>query len=97
MYTKTSRTGNIQERLSVLAAPRDEEDASFLKQRVSNAGVILIPIAKVCASWKLYEHSNGFRAKNFWHSLKMWKSIRKNRKLAALKQYGFCSFHIFRS
>ncbi len=22
-------------------------------------------IAKVCASWKLYEHSNGFRAKNF--------------------------------
>ena len=43
MYTKTSRTGNIQERLSVLAAPRDEEDASFLKQRVSNAGVILIP------------------------------------------------------
>ena len=22
-------------------------------------------IAKVCASWKLCEHSNGFRAKNF--------------------------------
>ena len=27
----------------------------------------------------------------------MWKSIRKKRKLAALRQYGFCSFHIFRS
>ena len=22
-------------------------------------------IAKVCASWELYEHSNGFRARNF--------------------------------
>ena len=28
---------------------------------------------------KLCEHSNGFRAKNFYHSLKMWKSIRKKR------------------
>ena len=46
-------------------------------------------IVKVYASWKLYEHSNGFRAKNFYHSLKMWKNIRKIRKLAALRQYGF--------
>ena len=45
----------------------------------------------------LHEHSNGFRAKNFKHSLKMWKSIRKKRKLASLRQFGFCSFHIFRS
>ena len=22
-------------------------------------------VAKVCAAWNLYEHSNGFRAKNF--------------------------------
>jgi hypothetical protein len=22
-------------------------------------------VAKVCASWNLYEHSNGFRARNF--------------------------------
>ena len=27
--------------------------------------IYLQAIAKVCASWKLYEHSNGFRAKNF--------------------------------
>ena len=26
---------------------------------------LLQAIAKVCASWKLYEHSNGFRARNF--------------------------------
>ncbi len=37
-------------------------------------------IAVHCSSWELYKHSNGFRAKNFYHSLKMWKSIRKNRQ-----------------
>ena len=31
-------------------------------------------IAVHCSSWELYKHSNGFRAKNFYHSLKMWKS-----------------------
>ena len=39
-------------------APANTEFRMCLKQTMQ-------AIAKVYASWKLYEHSNGFRAKNF--------------------------------
>ena len=34
-------------------------------QSFAGASCVGQVIAKVCASWELYEHSNGFRAKNF--------------------------------
>ena len=50
---------------------RCNDDGSYIclypEQHISQllSFYVFQAIAKVCASWKLYEHSNGFRAKNF--------------------------------
>ena len=50
---------------------------------------IIQAIAKHQAFDELYEHSNGFRAVNFCHSLQMRRSIHKNQKLASLRHLIF--------
>ena len=57
-------TGILRQRLRVTCAASAFTESHIIRGMVWLSSYKQVN-AKVCAAWKLYEHSNGFRAKNF--------------------------------